>query len=36
MNFGTALDGEPLQLFDDAPLGAVATIQKGGNYRNAH
>jgi hypothetical protein len=30
------LEGESLQLFDYAPLGTVAAVEKGRNYRNAH
>ena len=36
MNFGVGLEGEPLELLDDTSLGAVAAIEKRGNYRNAH
>jgi hypothetical protein len=36
MDFGARLAGESFQLFDDATLGAVAAVEKGGNYRNAH
>src|ERR1700730_5073461 len=32
--FGTA--GEFFQLFNNDSLGAMAAVQKGGNYRNTH
>jgi hypothetical protein len=36
VNFGAGFYGESLQLFDDASLGTMAAVEKGGNYRNAH
>jgi hypothetical protein len=36
VNFDAGLGGESLQLFDDASLGTVAAVQKGGNYGNTH
>jgi hypothetical protein len=36
VNFDAGLGGESLQLFDDASLGTVTAVQKGGNYGNTH
>ena len=36
VNFVIRTAGEFFQLFNNDPLGAMAAIQKGGNYRNTH
>src|ERR1700730_3676901 len=36
VNFVIRTAGESFQLFNNDPLGAMAAIQKGGNYRNTH